>query len=486
MQETIIPAPCEVSPGDGELRLPANPSISCPAAWEAEAGLVAAALGGNPSVQLEGAAGDVVLRETALPPEAYELRIGGRGVEIDAGSASGAYYAAQTLRQWLPQAGGAIPRAIIRDAPRFRWRALMIDPARHFWNVDDIRRYIVAMASYKLNKLHLHLTDDQGWRLPCGKWPKLAAVAAWRRETEGDGERHGGIYTKEELQGLVAFAARHHVELIPELDLPGHSQALLAAYPELACFPRDDFAVRTVPGVSEDLVCPGREALHELYADLFRELAEIFPSPYVHLGGDEAPLTRWEACPACRALRQAEGLATPREEMGWFFRKMSGLLERHGKRPLFWFEENASGYPAQAAVYAWRMGKTPDVMRLAREKGLPLICSPGEHAYFDYPQSGEDAPAHPGPVTTLEQVYRLDPGHGLPTGEQSHVWGAEATLWGERVPDLDTAFHLTYPRALAFAEACWSQMPRRGWRHFALKLPEHLRALKKHGIGEMR
>lgn len=484
MKASIIPEPREVLPKKGECCLPTVPVICCPAAWKSEAELLAGELNSameiTATIRLDGTKGALVFTKAELPPEAYELQVTARGIKISAGDASGAYYAIQTLRQWLPKAEAksgrrAIACVIIRDAPRFCWRALMIDPARHIWRLEDIRAYIEVMAFYKFNKLHLHLTDDQGWRLTCDKWPKLTTVAAWRRETNGDGKRHGGIYRRQELQDLVAFAARHHVEIIPEVDVPGHNQALLAAYPEFACFPRNDFEVRTTPGVSEELLCPCRKVVYEFYTDLFHELAKIFPSPYVHLGGDEAPLTRWEVCPGCRSLRQTEGLATAREEMGWFFRKMAGLLEKHGKRPLFWFENDVAGYPKNSVMYTWRMGKTPEVMQLTREGGWPLICSPGEHAYFNFPQAKEDVLTHHlGPITTLEQVYQFDPGYGLLAEQQNHVCGAEATLWGETVPDLDTAFHMTYPRGLAFAEACWSEMSRREWRRFKQKLPGHL------------
>jgi hexosaminidase len=410
----------------------------------------------------------IALRQVAgLADEAYNFRIADGRVILEASSSSGAFYAVQTLRQLVCREGGrlVLPDISIEDAPRFGWRALMIDPARHMWQLKDIQNYIEVMAQYKFNKLHLHLSDDQGWRLTVDKWPRLAEIASRRSETEGDGKPHGGCYNREQLKEIVAFAAARHVEIIPEIDVPGHNAALLAAYPEFACFPKPDFKVRTTPGVSLELLCPANPKLYELYADIFHELADIFPSRWVHLGGDEAPLNRWKECPACAQLREREKLESPQREMGWFFTRMTGLIAQEGKQPLFWYETDVAGYPANSVMFTWRMGKTPAVINLTRQNGWKLIASPGEYAYLDYPQEENGG--------ALEKVYRFDPGYGLPPEKQAHILGAEGALWGEHVRDIDRANYMTWPRGWALAEAMWTPMAVRGWDRFKAKLASH-------------
>lgn len=480
----VIPQPARlVATASRGFALPTAFSISTTPHFANEARVLAEAMRTDwhiplmPVASNTAAASVLDLRETPeISNEGYRLRIADGRVRLEAGAPAGAFYGVQTLRQLVRREGDrlVIPEATIEDAPRFPWRALMIDPARHFWKPEDIRQYIEAMAQYKFNKLHLHLSDDQGWRLTMDQWPKLAEIASRRAQTDGDGKPHSGIYTREQLKDLVAFAAERHIEIIPEIDVPGHNAALLAAYPEFACFPKPNFQVRTTAGVSIELLCPANPKLYQLYADIYRELAAIFPSPYAHVGGDEAPLTRWKECPACAGLRQREGLDSPQREMGWFFGRMAALLAKEGKIPLFWYEDDVTGYPTNSIMYTWRLGKTSSVINLARKNGWQLIAAPGEHAYLDYPQKKGDVP-HTGwmPTTTLEQTYRLDPGYGLAPDLQSHIIGVEGTLWGEEVRDLNRASYMTWPRGWALAEAGWSPMAARGWEKFKSKLSFH-------------
>lgn len=430
--------------------------------------------------------------DSSLSNEEYVLTIAPDGIDISYGSEAALCYAQATLDQIKTQyRSKPIPCAVITDAPRYPWRGIMIDPARHFMPVEDIKVFIDVMAYYKFNRLHLHLTDDQGWRIPVPGYPRLETIASQRRETFGDGTPHGGFYTREQLKDIVAYAAARHVEVIPEIDAPGHSQALAAAYPDLICYPRDGIEVKTDGGVTNDLVCPGKPEVWAFYRALFKELAEIFPSSYVHLGGDEAPEDHWKTCPTCASWRdQQKNIIRPaanddaqmtvavREEMKVFFRLMTLHLRECGKQPLFWYEEPIADYPEGCIVYTWRMGKSPAVIAQAREKGLKVVCSPGEHAYFDYPQFPGGVPSkEPGggwmPVTTLKRAYELDPGYGLPEADQAHIIGVEATLWGECIPDMARAFLMAYPRCMALAEAGWTPLDKRSWKRFLSKMAFH-------------
>jgi hexosaminidase len=358
----------------------------------------------------------------------------------------------------------------------------MVDVARHFWKVEDLKKYIDVMAAYKFNRLHLHLTDDQGWRVEHPNWPKLKDVAARRQQTDGDGKPHAGSYSRADLRDIVRYAASRYVTVVPELEVPGHASALLAAYPELACFPKEDFKTATEPGVYKELLCPAKPKVLELYRDLYQLLGEVFPGETIHLGGREAPPDRWQDCPNCRELGTKERLADTLHQMSWFLKRMSRLLPP-GKKPMFWFEEGVGDYPSGASVVSRWQGRTPSILDLAAKGGWPVVVSPAEQAYFDYPQAKDDLPKVGWmPVTTLQQTYDLDPGYGLPVERQKAVLGAEGTLWGEYVSDLPRAFYMTYPRGLALAEACWSPMSVRTWDNFRRKARAHAVALKSRGI----
>lgn len=395
-------------------------------------------------------------------PESYILKITPQGTTISYADASGKFYAEQSLEQIKKQyKDQAAPCAIITDAPRYPWRGLLIDPPRHFYPVEDLKLFIRNMAKYKFNILHLRLNDDQGWRFPIPGYPKLISIASKREETSGNKTPHEGFYSKKDLKDIVAYAKQFHVEVVPEIDAPGHNQSLAAAYPELICFPNPDLKVRTTEGISKELVCPANPEVWKFYQAVFKELKEIFPSQSIHLGGDEAPTENWEKCPACKALRDKHKLATVHDEMTYFLTKINQLVKQNGKQGLFWFEETSPGYPEGSTVYTWRMGRTPSVIKLAREQKLKLICTPGEYAYLDY--SYEQTP--------LKQVYEFDPSYNLPTDQQAHIQGVEATLWAERIPDMKKVFQMAYPRAYAIAEAGWSPMNVRSWKNFERKLP---------------
>lgn len=441
------------------------------------------------------------VKDTALGKEGYQLSILPQGVKMSYGDQAGRFYGLQTLNQIEAQyTGKSIPCGKIIDKPRYGWRGMMLDPARHFLPIADIKKFMDVMAYYKYNKLHLHLTDDQGWRLEMPKYPRLKSVGSKRAETNGDGIPHEGMYTKKELKDLVQYAAKRNIEVIPEIDAPGHNQALAVAYPELLCFPNPDLKVKTAPGISKELVCPGNPEIWKFYADVMTELRDIFPSRFVHLGGDEAPEDNWMICPKCKQWRGKVGIKEPtalkdgankaetkqyrdnmrntvRQEMVMFFEKLSKIVSKNGKETLFWYEEPIACYPKGSTVYTWRMGLTPATIAKSREEGLKLICSAGEHCYLDYPQHPGDRAS--GPLTTLKKVYDLDPGYGLPQKDQQHIIGIEATIWGEFIPSIERAFYMTYPRAHALAEAGWSPMSVRSWDRFQQKMKFHNQLMQK-------
>ncbi len=429
-----------------------------------------------------------IFRDTSIASaEGYNLTIDKKGIALSASSRVGVFYGIQTLDQLfsvspVEKPATALPLVSIQDSPRFEYRALMLDPARHFLPVEGIKKYIDMLSFYKFNYLHLHLTDDHGWRIEIKKYPLLTEVGSKRKETNGNGTPHGGYYTRQELKELVAYAQSRHVEIIPEIDMPGHGMSILAAYPDYACFPRT-FEVSTVPGVSKELLCAGKEKVYQFYDDVIAEVAEIFPNPRLHLGGDEAPLDRWKECPHCQAAIGKHGLKNEEELMAHFFERVNQSLVRHKKEPLLWYESEVESYPENSTVILWR-NEEPDVkMAEIKSRGLQMINSYGRNAYFDYPQWSGDLP-NVGwmPVLSLQKVYEFDPVRGLPAAESHFIKGVEACVWGEYVPNIDRAFYMTYPRAFAFAEAAWSMEEKRSWAHFSSKLDKHLMRLLDKGV----
>ena len=418
--------------------------------------------------------------EASLGKDAYRLSVTPQGAHLASGGREGRLYGQATLRQLQDQLAAqpeGIPCGVIKDKPRYPWRGLMVDPARHFIPLADLKKFADLMAYYKFNKLQLHLTDDQGWRLPVPGYPRLKSVASKRAESFGNGTPHEGMYTREELKELVAYCAECGIEVIPEIDLPGHNQALAAAYPEFFCFPDPGTKVRTTGGVSLHLVCPHKPEIWKFYAAVFDVLKDIFPSKIVHLGGDEAPLEKtWEKCPLSVKYRQKKGMKDVHEELKEFEGKMASMLAARGKRPQLWYEKpwaEAGIYRKGDTVFTWRMGLTPSTITETKKQGLPLIIAAGEHCYLDYPQiPGQDNRGWM-PTTTLEQSYKLDPAYGRPEKETDHIIGVQATMWAEQLPTLNHLLYRTYPRAMAIAEAGWSPMDVRSWDNFRRKVADH-------------
>ncbi len=436
--------------------------------------------------------GGVTLRtDPALPPEGYTLDVSAAGVSIAGGTAAGVFYGAQTLRQQLPAATlrrapvGAeswlVPFQRVRDAPRFRWRGVLLDVARHFMPVADVLRFVDLAAFHKLNVLHLHLTDDQGWRLEVPGRPRLTSVGAWRpRSMLGssahgryDDRPHGGFYTAADLREIVAYAGERHVTVVPEIDLPGHMGAAVAAYPELGN--GTAAGVRTAWGVSPHVLNPFPAAL-DFCREVLDEVCAIFPSELIGVGGDEVPPDEWRASPPVQAFRRAEGLADERALHAWFIARMAEHLRGPGRRVYGWDESLDGGAPPDATVAAWR---GPGQAARAARAGHDVVSCPDTSVYLDYRQSADPGEPTPvGTVLTVDDVYAFEPvPPGLAPAEAARVVGAQASVWTEHMESARRVDYMAFPRLCAFAEVVWH----RG-AGFPARLAEHLHRLDALGV----
>src|SRR6056300_1948430 len=392
-----------------------------------------------------------------LSEEAYRIVSNEDGVKVYHGN-EGDHRAKSTLKQ-LSLLGNdpVLPWVTIEDRPAFRHRGVLMDVCRHFFTVDEVKRHLDVMALYKFNVLHWHLTEDQGWRIAMDKYPKLAEVAAYR--THGD-STYGGSYSREDLEEVVAYAAGYGIEVIPEIELPGHSQAALAAYPHLGCS-GESVAVATEWGVFKEIYCAGNEQTFEFLEDVLDYVCEVFPSKYIHIGGDEAPKYRWEHCPKCQQRIKDEGLNDEEALQGWFNTRIENYLATKGKQIIGWDEILEGGLSPNATVQSWR-GFEGGIE--AVEQGHDAIMSPTSHAYFDYPVSSIDVP----------KVYSYSPiPNDLDPLLAGHILGGECNLWSERIPDTETLDRRFLPRGIAMAEVLWSNPAERDYDAFWQRLQLH-------------
>ncbi|MFD3329362.1 beta-N-acetylhexosaminidase [Streptomyces sp. NPDC058701] len=515
----LIPAPRNAVPHEGGHRyafgadpaLDAGPGTADTARWLRRA--LGAATGWSLPDAAPGTPGELRLRidpasSGGSGPEAYRIDIGPDGAELTGASAAGLFWAAQTLRQLLgpdahrraplPGRTWSLPYAAVADAPRFGWRGMMLDVARHFMPKDGVLRYIDLLAAHKLNVLHLHLTDDQGWRVEIKRYPRLTGVGAWRARSRW-GHRasplwretpHGGFYTQDDIREIVAYAAERHVRVVPEIDVPGHSQAAIAAYPELGNTDVVDTAGLEVWddwGITENVLAP-TEAVLRFYEGVFEELLDLFPadvSPFVHVGGDECPKAQWRASPTAQA-RIAE-LRVGGEDglQAWFVRHFDGWLAERGRRLIGWDEILEGGLAPGAAVSSWR-GYAGGIA--AAEAGHDVVMCPEQQVYLDHRQDGgPDEPVPIGYVRSLEDVYRFEPvPPELSPEAAAHVLGAQANVWTEVMEDQGRVDYQAFPRLAAFAEVVWSQQPaprERDFAGFEERLATHYRRLDALGVG---
>ena len=431
-------------------------------------------------------------------PEGYKLSTSAEGIRIEGQTENGVFYGIQTLRKSIPAvAQGAtvlLPAGEINDAPRFAYRGMMLDVGRHFFPVEFIKEYIDLLALHNMNTLHWHLTEDQGWRIEIKKYPKLTEIGSTRNRTvighntdQYDNTPYGGFYTQDEAREIVRYAQERYITIIPEIDLPGHMLAALASYPELGCT-GGPYEVCPRWGVFEDVLCIGNEKTLPFLEDVMTEIIDIFPSKYIHIGGDEAPRTRWAKCPKCQALIRAKGLKADKEHsaedrlQSYCMAHIEKFLNEKGRQIIGWDEILEGDVAPNATVMSWR-GSAGGIK--AAQMGHDVIMTPNTHCYFDYFQSTDKA-NEPydaiGGYVPVEKVYSLEPTEGLNDEQKKHILGAQANLWTEYILSPEQVEYMVLPRMAALAEVQWTQPEKKDYKDFVKRLVSLVHLYQRDGL----
>ncbi len=433
-------------------------------------------------------------KDQKLGEEGYRLNVKADRVEIEAATDAGLFYGAQTLRQLLPpdifrraKVSGrewTVAGVKIEDQPRFKWRGSMLDVSRHFAPKEFVMKYIDLLAMHKLNTFHWHLTEDQGWRIEIKKYPKLTEVGAWRKDTmtkyspaEYTGKPHGGFYTQDDIREVVAYAADRHITIVPEIEMPGHAQAAIAAYPWLGNDPAKQLEVGTKWGVIEN-VFNVEDSTIKFLQDVLLEVMDLFPGQFIHIGGDECPKVQWKASEKAQAKMKALGLKDEHELQSWFIRQMDQFIASKGRRLIGWSEILEGGLAEKAALMVW-LGN--EGAMTAVSSGHDVVMAQTSHMYFDYYQSQDRAkePWAIGGFVPLEKVYSYEPILPVMTAEQAkHVMGVQYQIWTEYIPNGKHVEYMAFPRACALSEVAWSTKEARNYDRFRTGLPAHLERLK--------
>ncbi|NKB88442.1 MAG: family 20 glycosylhydrolase [Acidobacteria bacterium] len=486
----VVPAPQVVESADGGFRFSAATRVAVVPEFAAvtrqQLGMLRDATGY--SLEVDPEQGRIAVRlDVGLPAEGYRLQISSGALQIDAADEAGVFYAFQTISQMLPRAeagssdfdGWSVPAGRIEDWPRFPYRGMHLDVGRHFFDVAFVKRYIDTMARFKFNQFHWHLTEDQGWRVEIDAYPRLTSVGAWRSETTvdknvdpyiGDGVPHGGYYTKDEIREIVAYAAERFVTVIPEIEMPGHATAAIAAYPELGCTGAA-LEVSTNWGVHDTIFCPS-EATFDFIEAVLAEVVELFPSEYIHIGADEVPKRQWRESELAQQIIQREGLADEDELQSWFIRRVEVMLAAHGRRLVGWDEILEGGLAPDATVMSWR-GTEGGIA--AAQQGHDVIMTPVEHADFDFyqgdPATEPLAMSWAGFGIDLATVYAFEPVPDVLTDDEAvHILGPQANVWTEYIKTADYVEYMAYPRAIALSEVAWSARGARDYDGFLARL----------------
>ncbi|MFV0126397.1 beta-N-acetylhexosaminidase [Streptomyces sp. HMX112] len=497
----LLPRPASLRTDDGEFLLDETTAIAPSGELVPTAHLLQALL--RPStglpLPLTSQHENVITLSVAddLQAEAYRLTATSHAVRIEGGGPAGVFYGCQALLQLLPPAvfrraptaplsRWALSCTAIEDTPRFQWRGVMLDVARHFLPKHDLLRLVDLLAMHRLNVLHLHLTDDQGWRIEIPRYPRLTSVGSWRRESQrgaqdnapGDGRPHGGYYTQADIREIVAYAAQRHITVVPEIDVPGHSQAVIAAYPHLGVTTAP-VEVSTRWGISQN-VLNTEDSTIEFFCHVLDEIVSLFPSPFVGLGGDECPKDQWRSDPRTQELLLQRGLGNEQELQAWFLLKLASHLTTHDRRILAWDDVLEGPVPPGTTIASWR-GMTG--ARTAAARGFDVVSCPDDQVYLDYRQS--ELPQEPIPFAvpiTLEDAYRFDPvPDDLPPHEAQHILGGQANVWTEHMDAPRTIDYYVFPRLCAIAEALWTSAPR-DFDDFQGRLAFHLPRLEAVGV----
>lgn len=490
VKTAVVPQPAEMTVLSGTLTLPATVAVSGP---DSLADRLTANASFFPGIELRrtssGAGRITFTADPALPAEGYSLTVSPDDIDVKAADRAGAFYAVQTLRQLYNPATRSFPAVEITDWPRFGYRGFMLDEGRHIFGVDQVKKVLDMMALNKLNRFHWHLTEDQGWRMEVPGYPRLATVAACRacdrlgwKDQQPDSTEYGGYYTDDQMRDIVAYAAERCIEIIPEIDIPGHSQAAVAAYPEiLACDPENPHEVWRRMGVSDDVINVANPAAVKFAKDVIDHAIDIFPYGYLHLGGDECPTAKWESDPQCTALLDSIGSTNYRDLQLNFYRELQRHIDakpaRDRRRLIFWNEVlhgNTSMLDTSIVIMAW-VG-ADKAAREAAEKGLSTILTPQIPYYINRKQSTDPSePLSQGTGTeTLERVYSYVPMADVPDSLAGRYMGVQANFWSEYVSTPEFLEYLMMPRLAAVAEAAWTPQAERDYPSFVTRLRQLL------------
>ncbi len=441
--------------------------------------------------------------DSKIGDEGYKLSVTATGIRISANKPAGLFYGIQTLLQLLPpeieghaavkNVNWAVPQVEITDYPELKWRGMMLDVARHFFTVEEVKKFIDQMSRYKLNMFHFHINDDEGWRVEIKSQPKLTSVGAWRVPMIGDfgsfdnppadaPKTYGGFYTQAQIKDIVKYAKERFIDIMPEIDMPGHSMAILAAYPELSCTPNLKVNVRagekfidwsTHTLHVDNTLCPANENVYKFVDDVVREMTQLFPFEYIHMGGDEAFYTFWEKSPAVKELMKKENLSTLKQVQGYFEKRVEKIVHNHGRKMIGWDEIYETGVEKSTAIMAWR--GDGDLGVKASNAGHKVVMSPAKWAYIDYMQGDKSTEPLVYASLRLNQTYDFNP---VPAGaNKENILGGQANLWTEQIYNYRQVEYMTWPRGFALAESVWSPQSAKNWSDFVRRTENHMQRL---------
>ena len=511
-QVQLIPEPSTIKIGAGNFQLPKQISIQMPANFEG--------IGKELSLRLTRATGKPVafthqknatilfeqVQDNTLGKEGYQLIVNTKGIQVKAQTYAGALYAYESILQLCPPAiysnqnknntNWVLPYVQILDTPRFEWRGFMLDVSRHFFTVSEVKKMMDEMAMYKLNRLHFHLTDDQGWRVEIKALPRLTQIGAWRPNRIGkwhnitkpateEPKTYGGFYTQEDIKDLVAYAKTKNIEIMPEIDVPGHSMAFLAAYPQLSTTPNYPYQVNAgeefidwsglnghITARIDNNLDPSKKEVYEYLDIIFGELASLFPFDYIHMGGDETAKNNWAKSEDIKALMQKENLKSQEEVQSYFVRRVEKIMRSKGKKLMGWDEILEGGLAPEAAVMSWRGIKGG--AEAAKQKH-PVVMSPSSHNYLDYYQGEATAEGTVYAGLRMKKTYSFEP---VPDGvEEKYILGNQGNLWSEQLQNIRNVEYMAWPRLMAIAEVAWSPKASKDWNKFAQKVESHFAIL---------
>lgn len=469
----LIPEPYKYTIRTGTFNINKGFTINYPDVWQNEIDYFAKFIKSqNLSVTKDSLNTiDICLTE-GLAKEGYLINIDNNHIKISASTATGCFYALVTMQQLIISYKGAIPCLNIEDKPRFNYRGFMLDVGRYFYTVNEVKHFIDLMAIHKLNFFHIHLTEDQGWRIEIKKYPLLTEHGSKRSHTNFNMIPHGGYYTQDEIKEIVSYAHARHIKVIPEIDMPGHMQAALHAYPELGCFDRK-LPVATHWGIKHDILCGGKDSTRQFVKDVIDEIIRLFPDKFIHIGGDEAIKTRWKICPHCQEAMKKKNLKNENELQADFINEINSYIRSKGYSAIMWNEDEISGRISQDIIWmVWNAGdKKHPLMLNEMKNGRLLINAESEPYYLDLPYK----------TNTLKEVYNKNVNFVEP---DERLIGMESALWTEFIPNVKNAHFKAFPRLGAFAEKVWGDEKNMNYDNFLSKIDAYYALLKTYGVTE--